>query len=94
MTSSKRPLTLFQPARYEIQVVGHLSSEKATWFENLCLTNEFDEDGNPITVLTGQVLDQSMLHGLLTRIRDLGIPLLNVTRIENDESAAMAANRL
>jgi hypothetical protein len=92
MSSSKRPLKLFQPARYEIRVVGHLSSGKATWFEGFCLTNQIDQDGNPVTVLTGQVLDQAMLHGLLTRIRDLGLPLLNVVRVENDESATMSTD--
>ena len=93
MSSSRRPLSLFQPARYEIRVVGHLSPGKATWFEDLCLTNEFDEDGNPITVLAGLVVDQAMLHSLLTRIRDLGLPLLKVTRIENDESATKSADQ-
>jgi hypothetical protein len=91
MSPRKRPLSLFQPARYEIRVVGHLNPERTTWFKDLCLANELDEDGNPITVLTGLVVDQAMLHGLLTRIRDLGLPLLNVARVEGDESIDTSA---
>ena len=82
MDKSTRRLSLHQPAYYQIEVVGHLDVKRATWFEGLTLANEFGEDGTPITIMTGEVLDQAMLHGLLTRIRDLGLPLLSVTRVE------------
>ncbi len=82
MNEDRRKLTLDQPACYQIQVVGHLNVKKATWFDVLTLVNEFGEDGAPITIMTGEVLDQAMLHGLLTRIRDLGLPLLSITRVQ------------
>jgi hypothetical protein len=78
-----RKLGLCQAASYQIEVVGHLDSKKAMWFAGLTLTNEHGEDGTPITIMTGEILDQAMLHGLLTRIRDLGLPLLSVTRVES-----------
>ncbi|MCU1372345.1 MAG: hypothetical protein JWO77_3539 [Ilumatobacteraceae bacterium] len=62
--------------RYEIRVSGRLSSRWATWFDGLTLTNE--EDGT--TVLRGPVVDQAALHGLLQKLRDLGITLLSLTR--------------
>lgn len=83
MDKCTRRLGLCQPARYQIEVVGHLDTQKATWFAGLTLANGFGEDGTPVTVMTGEVLDQAMLHGLLTAIRDLGLPLLGVNRIES-----------
>ncbi len=81
MNKSTHKLSLDQPAYYHIKVVGHLNSKKATWFEGLSITNEYGEHNVPITSIVGEVLDQAMLHGLLTRIRDLGLPLLAVNRI-------------
>ncbi len=78
-------LALFEPARYQFIIVGHLDPKRATWFEGLALVNGFGEDGTAITTITGEVLDQAMLHGLLTRIRDLGLPLLAVNRIKSDD---------
>jgi hypothetical protein len=86
MSRCTRKLALFQPARYQFIIVGHLDPERATWFERLTLVNRFGEDGTPITTITGKVLDQAMLHGLLTRIRDLGLPLLAVNRIKSDKN--------
>ena len=83
MNTCTRKLGLCQAASYRIEVVGHLDSNKATWFEGLTLANEHGEDGTPITIMTGEILDQAMLHGLLTIIRDLGLPLLSVTRVES-----------
>jgi hypothetical protein len=84
MIMSKRicRLTLHQPARYQVQVVGHLDSKRAAWFESLDLVKEYSEDGTPVTTMTLEVLDQAMLHGLITRIRDLGLPLLAVRRVQ------------
>lgn len=61
---------------YEIRVKGHLSPQWVGWFEGLTITLD---DGD--TLLTGSVIDQSALHGLLKKVRDLGMPLLSVNRV-------------
>ena len=91
MDKCTRKLGLCQQASYQIEVVGHLDVNKATWFEDLTLANEFGEDGTPITIMTGEVQDQAALHGLLTKIRDLGLPLLSVDRIESVKEIASSA---
>ncbi len=65
---------------YQIRVQGHLRRQWATWFEGLTIT--LDENGD--SLLTGSV-DQAGLHGLLKKVRDLGLPLLSVIRVESDE---------
>lgn len=69
---------LYQAAIYQIEVVGHLDAQKATWFEGLTLTHRYDGAGTPITRITGEIQDQAALHGLLHRIQDLGLALLSV----------------
>ncbi len=64
------------PANYEIHVAGHLDDRWASWFDALTLRAE----GDGTTVLHGPVVDQAALHGVLQRLRDLGVPLLSVTR--------------
>ena len=59
---------------YQIKIKGHLGSQWTDWFDGLTITLE--EDGN--TLLTGLVVDQAALHGLLKKVRDLGMPLLSV----------------
>jgi hypothetical protein len=59
---------------YEIRVKGHLEPRCADWFDGLTLTRE--SDGT--TVLSGSVVDQAALHGLLGKVRDLGLPLIAV----------------
>jgi hypothetical protein len=66
------------PRRYEIRLKGHLDSRWAAWFDGLSLTNETDGT----TVIRGPVADQSALHGLLQKVRDLGVPLVSVTQVE------------
>jgi hypothetical protein len=68
--------------RYEIRVSGRLGSRWAAWFEGLTLTNE--DDGT--TVISGPVVDQAALHGLLQKLRDLGITLLSLTRTAPGEA--------
>lgn len=68
--------------RYEIRVDGRLSSRWATWFDGLTLTNEAEGT----TVLSGPVADQAALHGLLQKLRDLGLTLLSLTRTAPGES--------
>ncbi len=64
--------------RYEIRLRGHLDSRWAAWFDGLSLTNE--SDGT--TIIYGPVADQAALHGLLQKVRDLGLPLVSVTQVE------------
>jgi hypothetical protein len=64
--------------RYEIRLTGHLHSRWAAWFDGLILTNE--SDGT--TTIHGVVADQAALHGLLQKVRDVGLPLVSVTRVE------------
>jgi hypothetical protein len=66
--------------RYEIRVKGHLGPRWATWFEGMSITAL--EDGT--TVLRGSLVDQSALHGLLARLRDIGIPLLSLAEVDPD----------
>jgi hypothetical protein len=82
MTNEHRSqLDANQPTVYQIRLKGHLGQQRIDWFEGLTITLE--EDGN--TLLCGSVPDQSALHGLLKKIRDLGMPLLLVNRIESDQ---------
>lgn len=74
--------TLSQPLVYQIRVKGHLNSQWTEWFEGLAVTLE--EDGD--TLLTGPVVDQAALHGLLKKVRDLGLPLVSVVQIQGLDS--------
>lgn len=63
-----------EPQRYEIRLKGQLDQRWADWFEGLTITVE--ADGN--TILAGYITDQAALHGLLKKVRDLGLPLISV----------------
>ena len=67
--------------RYEIRLKGHLDTRWAAWFDGLTLTT--CSDGT--TIIHGLVVDQSALHGLLQKVRDVGLPLISVTRVEPDQ---------
>jgi hypothetical protein len=67
-----------KPGNYEIRIKGHLDNRWAAWFEGLTITLE--DDGN--SLLTGPVIDQAALHGLLKKVRDLGMPLISVSPVE------------
>ena len=70
--------------RYEIRLKGHLAPRWATWFDDMTVTNH--EDGT--TAICGPVVDQAALHGLLHKVRDIGLPLVSVVRVPADESPA------
>lgn len=70
---------------YQIRIKGHLNNSWSEWFEGLSMTHE--EDGT--TVLTGPVADQPALHGLLVKIRDLGLPLVSVNPIEPNQGEVL-----
>jgi len=63
--------------QYKIRLKGHLEPRWAAWFDGLSLTQE--SDGT--TVMRGSVIDQTALHGLLSKVRDLGLPLIAVTQV-------------
>ena len=70
-----------QPMIYQIRIKGHLSMQWADWFDGL--TVALETDGN--TLLSGVVQDQSALHGILKKIRDLSMPLLSVNSVVTPE---------
>jgi hypothetical protein len=74
-----------QPMVYQIRLKGHLGSQWTDWFEGLTITLEDNGD----TLLTGPVIDQAALHGLLKRVRDLGLPLVSVSPLEHGSSTTL-----
>lgn len=73
------------PIIYQIRIEGHLGSQWAGWFDDLTITLE--EDGH--TLITGPVTDQAALHGLLKKVRDLGLPLVSVNPVEPGPSTTL-----
>ena len=71
------------PTYYQIKVKGHLASHWSDWFDDMTISNE----ANGEAVLVGPLADQAALHGVLIKIRDLGLPLLAITTIAPTESA-------
>lgn len=74
------PIPAGRPAVYEIRLNGHLDEQWSEWF--MGLTVLLETDGN--TLLRGTIVDQAALHGILKKVRDLGIPLLSVNFVETD----------
>jgi len=72
------------PGEYEIRIEGHLSERWASWFDELAVRHEGDGEGEPATtVLAGSLVDQSALYGVLMKVRDLGLSLIDVSRLES-----------
>jgi hypothetical protein len=71
---------------YEIRLAGHLDARWAAWFDGLTVSRE----SNGITTISGPIADQTGLHGVLQRVRDLGLPLLSVSQVEVDPPAVPA----
>lgn len=84
MTRQKSGISMDQPIEYEIEIQGRLEKRWSGWFDDMNISVR-SETGEPtVTVLSGLVADQSALHGLLNRIRDLSIPLLSVQLMNSD----------
>ncbi len=73
-----------QPWRCELRIKGHLDDRWADWFEGLSFTHE--SDGT--TILAGPVVDQAALHGLLRKVRDVGMPLISVRGVRPSQADA------
>ena len=83
MSSNPSPQTVpSAPVVHQIRIAGHLGQQWTDWFEGLTITLE--EDGN--TLLTGPVVDQSALYGLLKKVRDLGMPLISVNPVSSGQA--------
>jgi hypothetical protein len=67
---------------YHIRLQGHLDSHWSAWFDGMTISNE----ANGETVLRGPLVDQAALHGVLMKIRDIGLPLIAVTRVATNET--------
>ncbi len=78
-----------QPFVYQIRIKGHLDPRWTEWFGGLTITLE--EDGD--TLLTGPVVDQAALHGLLKKVRDLGMPLISVISVQPGQADASDAKQ-
>src|SRR5438128_10549877 len=77
-----------QPLVYQIRIKGHLGRQWTDWFGGLTITLEDNGD----TLLTGSVVDQAALHGVLRKVRDVGMPLLSVIRVKPGEAEASDVN--
>jgi hypothetical protein len=71
-------ISLSHAATYQIKIQGHLDEYWSEWFDDLTVTYDEQDD----TILTGKVTDQAALHGLLKKVRDLGLPLISVNPIK------------
>ena len=78
-----------QPTIYQIRLGGHLGAEWTDWFEGLTITRE--EDGD--TLLTGPVVDQAALHGLLKKVRDLGMTLVSVVQVQFNDTHSYSSKK-
>jgi len=82
MNEDKHKLTLDRPATYQIKVPGHLDESWTDWDGCMMITVKSEDDGRPVTTLTG-VVDQAALQGLLRRLYSLGLPLISVIWVES-----------
>jgi hypothetical protein len=71
-----------KPLVYQIRIKGHLRREWTDWFDGMTITLEDNGDA----LLTGPVIDQAALHGLLRKVRDLGLPLVSVIHVELEQA--------
>jgi hypothetical protein len=84
MKAISSKLKLDRPETYQIKVPGRLDERTPDWVEGMTVTVEQQDDGPPITTLTGILVDQAALQGLLRRLYTLGLPLIEVKWIRAD----------
>ena len=72
------------PVIYQIIVQGYLDENRSDWFDGMDIEPQVDADGRSVTKLTGMVVDQAALQGLLRKLYDLGLSLLSMQRKELD----------
>ena len=85
MKQHRGRISVDQSIEYQIEIQGRLEERWSGWFDDMNITVKSDASGPTVTVLCGMVADQAALHGLLNRIRDLGIPLLSVQLVNCDK---------
>lgn len=84
MSNNPSLLPSDRPARYRITLLGRLDAGWEEWFDGMSIAVGKTAGGRTFTTLTGVVIDQAALHGLLSRVRDLSLPLLQVRRVASD----------
>lgn len=90
MSNPRAPQPDFnEPLAYQIRLKGHLGAEWSDWFGGLTITLEKNDE----TLITGPALDQAALHGLLKKVRDLGMPLISVSPVEPGPSTTLGAGQ-
>ena len=66
---------------YRIRVQGRLDESWSVWFDGMAVESQIDINGEPVTTLSGGIPDQSALHGILNKIRNMGLPLLSIEQV-------------
>ena len=93
MGSSAVPLRVDQPALYQVKLLGRLSAEWSSTLDDFAITTNGGDSASGVTTLKGRVADQAALFGLLSRIRDLGLPLLLVECLAAEPQSSTSPNR-
>jgi hypothetical protein len=83
MTNSQNPI---EPSIYRIRVGGKVKGSWSEWFNGMTIEFEMEDIENPVSTLTGYLTDQSALHGVLNKIRNLGLKLLSVEQINTEQN--------
>ena len=85
-------LTVGCPATYQIEVHGYLDTRWSDWFDDMVITPVVDAEGTSITRVSGTVVDQAALHGMLRKLYDLGLPLLSIKPLDLNRSEEHSRN--
>jgi hypothetical protein len=88
MTDTRRTSDPDCPDIYQIIVQGSLDESRSDWFDGMAIEPQVDADGRAVTKLTGKVIDQAALQGLVRNLHDLGLSLHSINRIEPDQANA------